>query len=95
MKVFGKISRSNLLRVVFPLEELPLMPTMMAFFSAATISAVINSVSMTWSLDLISVTDSKLSRWSLLQILHNYILTARCLEAGSEFWGKLSQQCSQ
>ena len=35
--MFGKISRSNLLRVVFPLEEQPLMPTTKAFRGVAIV----------------------------------------------------------
>lgn len=32
MKVFGKMSRSNLARVVLPLDEQPERPTMIAFW---------------------------------------------------------------
>jgi hypothetical protein len=36
MNVFGKMSRSSLLNVVFPLEEAPLMPTTRAFLPGST-----------------------------------------------------------
>jgi hypothetical protein len=41
MNVFGKISRSSLLKVVFPLDEAPLMPTTRAFLRESAMFDVV------------------------------------------------------